>query len=99
MLCWQFLCKMHGRVTANTRKLETHKVKDKEGNLVIVRQCNTMIKVKKDYWFEYILSYKAVSKGSSKKEYIRTFKCFKYIYLIYINFFLFKIYKIKIIKY
>ena len=53
-----------------------------------------MIKVKKNYQFEYIFFYKAVSKESSKKEYIRILKYFKYIYLIYINFFLFKIYKI-----
>src|SRR4051812_35744574 len=29
---WQFLCKMHGRATANKRGLEARKAKDKEGN-------------------------------------------------------------------
>ena len=96
---WQFLCKMHGRATANTRGLETYKAKDEKGNLVTARQRNTMIKVKKDCRFEYKLSYKAISKGSSKKEYIRILKYLKYIYLIYINPFSFKIYKTGIIKY
>ena len=34
---WQFLYKIHGRATANKRGLETHKVKDEKGNLVIAR--------------------------------------------------------------
>ena len=34
---WQLLCKMHGKATANKRKLEARKVKDEEGNLVIKR--------------------------------------------------------------
>ena len=58
-----------------------------------------MIKVKKDCHFEYILSYKAVSKRSNKKEYIGTLRYLKYIYSININLFLFKIYKIKIVEY
>jgi hypothetical protein len=33
-LRWQFLCKMHGTVTANKRGLDARKAKDKEGNLV-----------------------------------------------------------------
>ena len=99
MLCWQFLCKMYGKATANKCRLEAYKVKDKEGNLVIDRQHNTIIKVKKDYYFKYIFSYKAVSKRSYKKEYIGTLRYFKYMYSININLFLFKIYKIKIIKY
>ena len=90
---------MHGRATTNKRRLETYKIKDEEDNLVIIRQRNTIIKVKKDCRFEYKFSYKVISKGSSKKEYIRIFKYFKYIYLIYINPFSFKIYKIRIIKY
>ena len=98
-LRWQFLCKMHGRATANKRGLETHKAKDEEGNLVTARQRNTMIKVKKDCRFEYIFSYKAVSKGNSKKEYIKTLKCLEYIYLIYINPFSFKIHEIGTVEY
>ena len=99
MLCWQFLCKMYGKATTNKCKLEACKAKDKEGNLVTDRQRNTMIKAKKDYYFKYILSYKAVSKRSYKKKYIRTLKYLKYMYLININPFSFKIYKTRTIEY
>src|SRR5437667_4773061 len=68
---WQFLCKMHGGATANKRGLEAHKAKNKEGNLVTDRQRDTMIKVKKNCCFEYILSYKDISNESSQKEYIK----------------------------
>ena len=53
-----------------------------------------MIKVKKNCYFKYILFYKAISKGSEKKEYIKTLKYLEYTYLININPFSFKIYKI-----
>ncbi len=79
--------------------MEAYKAKNKEGNLVIDKQRNTMIKAKKDYYFKYILSYKAVSKRSYKKKYIRTLKYLKYMYLININPFLFKIYKIETVEY
>jgi hypothetical protein len=46
-LRWQFLCKMHGRVTASKCGLEARKANDKEGNLVTDRQCN-ITKIKKD---------------------------------------------------
>ena len=36
-LRWQFLCKMHGRVTTNKRGLEACKAKNKESNLIIDR--------------------------------------------------------------
>ena len=62
---WQFLCKQHGTKTANTRDLEARKDKDEEGNVVTDRQRDTMIKAKKDCHFEYNLSYKPVSRGSS----------------------------------
>jgi hypothetical protein len=58
-----------------------------------------MIKIKKDCRFEYILFYKAVSKKSSKKEYIGTFKCLKHIHPININFFSFKIHETGIVEY
>ena len=90
---------MHGGATTNKYRLETHKVKDKKNNLVINRQRNTIIKIKKNYYFEYILSYKNISNKNSQKEYIRILRYFEYIYLIYINSFLFKIYEIGIIKY
>jgi hypothetical protein len=38
------------------------------------QQRDTIIKAKKDYHFEYLLSYKAVSKGSKEKWYIITLK-------------------------
>ena len=66
---------------------------------MINKQRDIIIKAKKDCYFEYTFSYKAVSKGSYEKEYIRTLKCLKYTYLIYFNLFLFKAYEMKIIKY
>ena len=99
MLRWQFLCKIHGRATANKRELKIHKTKNEKGNLITARQRNTMIKIKKDCRFKYILSYKAVSKRSSEKEYIETLKCLEHTHLIYINSFLFKIHETGIIKY
>ena len=67
---WQFLCKQHGTKTANKRDLEARKGKDEEGNVVIDRQRDTMIKAKKDCHIECNLSYKPVSRGSSEKQYI-----------------------------
>ena len=63
------------------------------------RQRNTMVKIKKDCGFNYLLSYKAVSKGSEEKKYIRMFKCLTYTYKLYLNPFSFKIYEKSIIKY
>ena len=54
---------------------------------------------KLDCRFKYILSYKLISFNSKKKEYIRTFKYFKYIYLIHLNPFSFKVYKTEISEY
>jgi hypothetical protein len=34
-----------------------------------------MVKAKKDCGFNYLLSHKAVSKGSEEKQYVRTLKC------------------------
>ena len=44
--------------------MEPRKLKDKEGKVVTDRQRNTTIKAKKDCGLIYLLSYKAVSKGS-----------------------------------
>jgi hypothetical protein len=49
-----------------------------------------MIKVKKDYYFKYIFSYKAISRGGNEKKYIKTLRCLKYTHLIYLNPFSFK---------
>ena len=62
-------------------------------------QRNIIIKVKKDYSFKYLLFYKAINKGSKKKEYIRIFKYLAYIYTLYLNLFLFKIYKKNTVEY
>ena len=90
---------MHGKATANKRRLEACKMKDKEGNLVTNRQRDIIIKAKKDCHFKYILSYKDVSKGSYKKKYIGTLRYLEYTYLININSFLFKIHEIKTAEY
>src|SRR5450759_198419 len=98
-LRWQFLCKMHGTATANKRGLEARKAKDKEGNLVTDRQRDTMVKAKKDCRFEYTLSYKAISNGSSEKEYTGTLKSLDHTHLIYLNPFSLKVHETGIIKY
>jgi adenine C2-methylase RlmN of 23S rRNA A2503 and tRNA A37 len=66
---------------------------------VIDRQRDTIIKAKKDYRFEYILFYKAISNRGKEKKYIKTLKYLNYIYLIYFNPFSFKVYKTRIIEY
>jgi hypothetical protein len=58
-----------------------------------------MIKVKKDYRFKYILSYKAISRGGDKKEYIKTLRYLEHTHLIYLNPFSFKAHETGIIKY
>ena len=55
--------------------MELRKLKDEEA--VTDRQCNTMVKAKKDCGFNYLLSHKTVNKGSQEKEYITTLKCKK----------------------
>ena len=42
--------------------------------MITNRQRNTMVKAKKDCGFNYLLSHKAVSKGSEEKKYIRMLK-------------------------
>jgi hypothetical protein len=84
---------MHGTETANKRRLELKKAKDEKNNVVTDRQRDTMIKAKKDCHFEYLLSYKAVNKGSKKKQYIRTLKCLAYTYFIHLNPFSFTVYE------
>jgi len=71
--------------TANKRSLKTRKGKDEEGNMVINRQRNTIIKAKKDYHFKYNLSYKPVNRGNSEKQYIKTLKYLGYTYYINLN--------------
>ena len=89
---------MHDINTANKRGLKPKKIKDERDNLVTNRQRNTMIKAKKDYHFEYLLSYKAISRDSKEKQYIRTLKYLIYTYFIYLNPFSFKVYKKRISK-
>jgi hypothetical protein len=82
-LCWWFLCKMHGRLTAGRRGLEARKVKSREDNLVTDRQCN-IIKVRRTA--ACILSYKAISNGSNEKEYIGSLRYLEHTHPIYLNF-------------
>jgi hypothetical protein len=58
-----------------------------------------MVKTKKDCGFNYLLSYKAVSKGSERKKYIRTHKCLTYTYELYLNPFLFKVHENSTVEY
>jgi hypothetical protein len=84
---------MHGNKTVNKRGLELKKAKDKKGNVMTDRQRDTMIKAKKDCHFKYLLSYKAVSKGSKENQYIERLKCLTYTHSIHLNPFSFKVYK------
>ena len=79
--------------------MEARKAKDKESNLIINRQRDTIVKAKKDYRFEYILSYKAVNRGSDEKEYIRILRCLEYTHLIYLNPFSFKAHETGTVEY
>ena len=96
---WEFKCKQHGTKTLNTRGLEPRKLEDEEGKVVTNRQRNTMVKAKKDCGFKYLLSYKAVNKGSEEKEYIKTLKYLTYTYAFYLNLFSFKVHEKSIIEY
>ena len=44
-----------------------------------------MVKAKKDCGFKYLLSHKAVSKGSDEKEYIGTLKCLEHTHPLHLN--------------
>jgi MULE transposase domain len=96
---WQFICKAHGTKTENKRNLESRKRKDEEGKVVSDRQRDTMIKAKKDCGFEYLLSHKAVSKGSKDKEYIGTLKCLNHTHPLYLNPFSFKVHEKSTVEY
>ena len=63
------------------------------------RQRNTMVKAKKDCGFNYLLSHKAVSKGSEGKKYIRTLKCLTHIHELHLNPFSFKVREKSIVEY
>jgi len=52
-----------------------------------------MVKAKKDCQFEYLLSYKGVSRGSEKKHFIGTAKCLLHTHTIYLNPFSFKVHE------
>ena len=67
--------------------------------MVIDRQRDTIIKAKKDCYFEYNLSYKPISRGSSEKQYIRTLKCLSHTHRINLNPFSFKVHEIATIEY
>jgi hypothetical protein len=58
-----------------------------------------MVKAKKDCGFNYLLSYKAVSKGGEEKKYIGTLKCLTYTYKLYLNPFSFKVYEKSTVEY
>ena len=40
---------MYSRATTNKHRLKIHKIKDKKNNLIIAKQRNIIIKVKKNY--------------------------------------------------
>ena len=60
---WEFKCKLHGTKAPNTRSL------DKDDKIVTDRQRNTIVKAKKECVINYLLSHKAVSRGSEEKKY------------------------------
>ncbi len=96
---WEFRCKLHSTKTLNTRGLEPRKLKDKEGKVVTDRQRNTMVKAKKDCGFNYLLSYKPVSKGGEEKKYIGTLKCLTNTHELHLNPFSFKVHEKSTVEY
>ena len=64
----EFRCKLYGTKTLNNRGLESRKLKDMEGKGGD-RQRNTIVKAKKECVINYLLSHKAVSRGSEEKKY------------------------------
>jgi hypothetical protein len=63
------------------------------------RQRNTMVKAKKDCGFNYLLSQKAVSKGSEEKKYIGTLKCLTHTHELHLNPFSFKVHEKSTVEY
>jgi hypothetical protein len=61
--------------------------------VVTGRQRNTMVKAKKDCGFNYLLSHKAVSKGSEEKMHIGTLKCLTHTHELHLNPFSFKVHE------
>jgi hypothetical protein len=96
---WQFKCLLHGTETQNRRGLDGRAEKDKAGKIVSNRKRNTMIKVKKDCQFEYLLSHKAVSRGVEEKHFIGTAKCLIHTHAIYLIPFSFKVHEKIITEY
>jgi hypothetical protein len=88
---WEFKCKLHGTKALNTRGLEPRKLKDKDDKIVTDRQRNTMVEVEKDCGFNYLLSHKAVSRGSEEKKYVRTLKRLTHTHKLYLSPFPFKV--------
>jgi hypothetical protein len=81
------------------RGLEPRKLEDKEGKVVTDRQRNTMVKAKKDYGFNYLLSHKTISKSGEEKKYVRTLKCLTHTHELYLNPFSFKVLKKSTVEY
>ena len=52
---------------ANKCSFETQKSKNEKNNIITNKQCDTIIKMKKNYYFKYILSYKPISCDNLKK--------------------------------
>src|ERR1700733_11891307 len=88
---WEFKCKLHGTKALNTRGLEPRKLKDKDDKIATDWKRNTMVEMKKDCGFNYLLSHKAVSRDSEEKKYVRTLKCLIHTHKLHLNPFSFKI--------
>jgi hypothetical protein len=56
-------------------------------------QRNTMFKAKSDCGFKYLLSHKAVNKGSEEMKDIGTLKCLTYAHELHLNPFSFKVHE------
>jgi hypothetical protein len=79
--------------------LEPRRLRDKEGKVVTDRQRNTMGKAEKDCDFNYLLSHKAVSKGSEEKQNIRTLKYTTHTHELHPNLFSFKAHEKSTVEY
>jgi hypothetical protein len=66
---WQFRCIHHSSKTQNHRKLEKEVERDSKNNILTNRKRDSRVQQKLDCQWECLLSYKAISRGSSEKTY------------------------------
>lgn len=90
---WQFRCIHHSSKTRNNRKLEPEVERDSQNNVLTNRKRDGRVQQKLDCGWECLLSYKAISRGSSEKTYLLTVKCSDHSHELYSNPFAYKVHQ------